>query len=72
MAVGIIVAGLMWRHVMRHVGRDAGAVLIPLLFGGAFLLMLMASRRAMSLLGRPWATSVRTACSRSVRSGPPP
>ena len=46
LTVGAVVAGLMNRHVIHHVGLQAGAILIMVLFGGAFVLTLLVSRRA--------------------------
>lgn len=46
LAVGAIIGVVMSRHVMRHVGLQTGAILMIILFGGAFLLTLLASRRA--------------------------
>lgn len=44
--VGAVVAVMMATHVMRHVGRETGMLVLVVLFGGAFLLTLRASRRA--------------------------
>ncbi|MBN9085307.1 MAG: hypothetical protein J0J01_00245 [Reyranella sp.] len=46
LVVGAIIAVLMTRHVIRHVGLQTGAILMLILFGGAFALTLLASRRA--------------------------
>jgi hypothetical protein len=46
LAVGAVVAALMMSHVVRHVGRQTGAILVTALFIGAFALTLLASRRA--------------------------
>lgn len=46
LVVGAIVGVMMTRHVIRHVGLGTGAILMIVLFGGAFVLTLLASRRA--------------------------
>lgn len=46
LAVGAVVAALMMTHVVRHVGRQTSAILLTVLFAGAFVLTLLASRRA--------------------------
>jgi hypothetical protein len=56
--VGVIVAVLMSHHVVRHIGPQTGAVLITILFSGAFLLTLLASRRA-SRIAR-WLLAIGT------------